>query len=359
MVQNKVVDIIINLISGVKTNNLLTDNIDGEKIELYNCKYLLSQVLRQINLPKEHLLVSEKAYELWSKISTDDITDYKYRDVVCKTTDDYVAVDKYKASNKEPYIKGAVVKKGETFVFNDVFIDEHIVPINNIIIELLSLTTYDYPSVKKILDKIYICKMLKYEDHMIKNKSNRSAYYKEVIVEDYLDVGIRIRDFDYLNANKELLEKYQTKLLDVERKETAGWKKCPKCETNIIRKDQEMCNICLGEIKETKKTVLQTNSGKKKKRDYAEKFRFTSIKKRYRGKNGYQAINSKNEEIGIVYMHDIKRRASYGYCELCIYAEFQKAYGEWHIIYSNGNRIKWEDLCLKLSNFNTCDIYID
>ena len=67
MEQNKVIDIVINLILGIKSNDLLTAELDNDKVELYNCRYLLSQVLRQYKLPREHCLVSEKACELWGK----------------------------------------------------------------------------------------------------------------------------------------------------------------------------------------------------------------------------------------------------------------------------------------------------
>lgn len=363
---NKVFDIIINLMSGIKSNNLLTSKLDNEKVELYNCRYLLSQVLRQYNLPLEHYLVSKKAYEKWSKIRSDNIFNYKYRDTIYKTTDDYVVVDKYKGSNKEPYEKDVVVKKGESFVFNDVFTDEHVVPINIIIKELLSLKNYDYLSIKEVLDKIYICKILKEEDYMIKNKSTRSIDYREVIINDYYDAGILIKNFDNVAVTKDLMNEGQQVLTNIEennigkKEETMNFKKCPRCDINIIKENEELCQICLKEINSKSEVKKQEfNIDKKDKKNYQEQFTFVNIQKIYRGKTGYVALNSSNEEVGIVFMCDDMRTPAFMHCELCIYSKFQKKYGEWHRIKSNGARIKWEHLKDILKSQGSYKVYID
>ncbi len=198
MEQNKILDIIINLLQGIKSNNEIIETTNEKKVmSLRGCSYLLNQTLRQYNLPQEHYFISEKAFVLWKKISTDNIFNYTYRDKVVKNVDCEVLIDKYKGSEKTPYQKELSIKKGSTFIYNDVFTDEHIVTVSNIIEEMLQLPTYDYVSIKSILEKIYICKMLKSEDHMIKNKRKRSTDYREVLIEDYLDAGIKIKDFNY------------------------------------------------------------------------------------------------------------------------------------------------------------------
>ena len=212
MSQNRVLDVIINLLMGVKNGKSLRESFNGEIVEISNCAYLLNQVIRQYSIPTSHFFISKKAFELWAKIRNDCIFNYTYRDKVVKNTRDIVSIDKYKGSEKEPYSKDHNLLFGESFIFNDVFTDEHIVPINIIIKELLSLDTYDYLSVKKVLDKIYICKLLKEEDYIIKNRSNRSSDYREVILSDYYDVGIRIKDFDNIKAAEELLITAQQEL---------------------------------------------------------------------------------------------------------------------------------------------------
>ena len=198
MQQNKILDIIINLLSGIKNKNAIVEEFEGETgMTLNGASYLLNQTLRQYNIPENHYFISEKAFELWNKISTDDILKYTYRDKITKNTTDVVRIDKYKGGEKEPYQKQVIINQGDNFIYNDVFTDEHIVTVSDIIKELLDLSTYDYPAITKILDKLYICKMLKSEDRMIKNKSKRSTDYKAVINRDYLDAGIKIKGFHY------------------------------------------------------------------------------------------------------------------------------------------------------------------
>lgn len=211
MQQNKILDIIINLLIGIKNNNLLSEKDDNNvTMSLGGCSYLLNQTIRQYQIAKSHYFISERAFELWNRISTDDILKYTYRDKVVKNTEYEVAIDKYKGSEKTPFAKSLSIKKGDCFIYNDVFTDEHIVTVSNIIDELLDLPTYDYLSIIKILDKIYICKMLKCEDHIIRNRSNRSTDYREVIVHDYSDVGIKIKNFDYKITLENLIAEYQS-----------------------------------------------------------------------------------------------------------------------------------------------------
>lgn len=198
MQQNRILDIIINLLNGIKNKNSIVEELETDTtMTLKGVSYLLNQTLRQYNIPKSHYFISEKASELWDKISTDDMLKYTYRDKVTKRTQEIVHIDKYKGGEKEPFQKDVPLKKGESFIYNDVFTDEHIVTVSDIIKELLKLSQYTYSSITNILDKIYICKMLKSEDRMIKNKSKRSTDYREVINKDYLNVGIRLKGFDY------------------------------------------------------------------------------------------------------------------------------------------------------------------
>ena len=160
MQQNMILDIIINLLIGIKNNNQLFEKNDRNgSMCLGGCSYLLNQTIRQYQISKSHYFISEKAFDLWNKISTDDIFKYTYRDKVVKNTEDEVSIDKYKGSEKKPFKESLSIKKGDSFIYNDVFTDEHIVTVSNIIDELLNLPTYDYVSITKILDKIYICKI--------------------------------------------------------------------------------------------------------------------------------------------------------------------------------------------------------
>ena len=219
MEQNKIFDIIISLLEGIKNKNeLIQENNKGEKFTLKGCSYLLNQAIRQYQIPKNHYLVSEKAFELWSKIRNDDILDFCYRNKIVKNNDEKVFIDKYKGSNKIPYAKNVELKFGDSFIYNDVFTDEHIVTVYDIINELLQLQKYDYQSIKEVLDKIYICKMLKEEDHNIKGKKKRILDYREVIADNYYEAGIRIKDFKLKATMQVLIEEKKKELENLQNK---------------------------------------------------------------------------------------------------------------------------------------------
>ena len=80
MEQNRVFDIVINLLMGINNQDRLVDSYAKEEQTLTECKYLLNQVIRQYQLPQDHYFVSKKAQALWDKVSTDSIFDYTYRE---------------------------------------------------------------------------------------------------------------------------------------------------------------------------------------------------------------------------------------------------------------------------------------
>lgn len=327
MDQNRVLDLIIFWIKGIKNNFILSDKFEDENLSIGNCGYLLGQTLRQYAVPEDHYFVSDEAYKLWLKIRTDSIFNYTYRDKIVKNNDDVVFIDKYKGSERKPYQENVQLSIGDSFIFNDVFTDEHVVPINIIIKELISLQIYDYPSVKNILDKIYICKMLKGEDYRIAKRSKRSINYEEVINNDYIDAGIIIRNFKYC---KEFIERSNN-----QNNET---------ENNFIR---------------GKNVSVQQKNNTKRKLQYNEYFVIKNERKSYRNKTGFKAYNNSNEEIGIVFMCDDERTPAFQHCELCVYQEYVNKYGEWHRIKSHGARIKWQSLCEILNKQKSYKLFID
>lgn len=92
---------------------------------------------------------------------------------------------------------------------------------------------------------------------------------------------------------------------------------------------------------------------------YHEEFTFTNERTHYRKKNGFRAYNSKGENVGLVFSCDDKRLSAYEHCELCIYSAYHERYGEWHIIKSYGERIKWDKLCEILKTKENYKLFID
>ena len=95
MEQNRILDIIINLLMGIKNRNQLVDKCGDEDLVLNGCSYLLNQTIRQYQFSKNHYFVSKKAQELWDKISTDSIFNYTYRDTVTKNIDEEVEIKNF------------------------------------------------------------------------------------------------------------------------------------------------------------------------------------------------------------------------------------------------------------------------
>lgn len=178
--ENEILDIIISLINGVKAGG----HIESDGQILWGSKYLLNQTIRQYSQPNDHYFISEKALDLWNKITSEDIMSKYYRDrVILDKTDGTITLKCYKGNSK--HFTEWTPNKGDGLTYRDVFHDEHIVPVKMIIKELIALEHPNYENVKEILGKIRVCKMLKEEDKLIKNKSNRSTDYKKAIADNY------------------------------------------------------------------------------------------------------------------------------------------------------------------------------
>ena len=138
------------------------------------------------------------------------------------------------------------------------------------------------------------------------------------------------------------------------------YKLCPVCQTNWIDEQQEKCAVCSG----MSQSLVSHNSsggggGKHPGVYFHEEFTFTKERAFYRGKFGFQAYNSKGENVGLVFECDVKKTPAYEHCELCIYEKYHNRYGEWHRIQSHGGRIKWSRLCELLKQKSEYRIFID
>lgn len=326
MERNRILDIVVNLLIGIKSNNKLVDqsSIDGE-LKLNGCSYLLNQTIRQYQFPQSHYYVSEKAKKLWDTISSDSIFNYTYRDTVTKDVEGEVVIEKFRGGEGKPYATSKI-KRGDSFIFKDVFTDEHIVTVSNIIDELLSLPEYSYESIENVLNKIYICKMLKSEDRSIQSKKNRSTDYREVVVFEYDEVGIKLLNFDYKSVLEALISEGKTKSDELSAT-------MPSVEKDTMNR-------------------IYTRDG------IGESFVFTNEKTSGYGiKTAYRAYNSRNEEVGFVFMTGDRRSPSYGYAELRFYTPYKGK--TWYRFTTDGQKISWEVLCQHLTAKGEYKIYID
>lgn len=203
--QADVLDILIAFIKGChyknderKFSNCIHSSIDGKDYWIWNADYLLNQLLRQIDVPPERYFLSKRAEEMWTKLKPEgkkgtDIKDYYYRESLTINGDTGESIGLYNGADSKPY-KFIEVKKGNKFIFNDIFHLEHTIPIHEIKKKLLSLPENEITkeNVDEIINQIYICRMLKSEDRSIdpKYKKNRPFDLERVLKEVYKGIDI-------------------------------------------------------------------------------------------------------------------------------------------------------------------------
>lgn len=190
--EHKVLDMIITLAEAIKA----TESPDKDKCQYYlddgtnrlwGAKYLLGQVLRQYRIEDDHIFISVAADKLWQKITDKEIKDYNYTMQVPVSRE--CTLDLYKGASKIPFYRG-VFQKDSTFQYRQVFHDEHVIPIADIIERLIELDDLNYDSVQKILNNIYMCRILKEENAGLTHKRPFSVV--KAIEEVYNPKGIEI-----------------------------------------------------------------------------------------------------------------------------------------------------------------------
>ena len=203
--RNDVFDIIISLVNSLKEptefkQHYIKSSFENKNYCIYNAEYLLNQILRQISIPDDHYLISKGAKDLWDKLSPNGkngnkISDYWYREVLTVNSKTSVNVKEFKGASKSA--TNVPLTKGSTFIFNDVFHLEHVIPIQMIIDELTRLSKageLNYQSLAHVLNMIYVCRMTKEEDRKIepRYKSQRFLDLEKVKSEVYAPVGIEV-----------------------------------------------------------------------------------------------------------------------------------------------------------------------
>ena len=194
-------DILTAFVIATKRGQKTVDSRDGNDYELSTSShYLIGQLVRNVWTPQDHYYVSKEAFCLWNRITNQNQRNYYYRDSVTCLHDD-IRVWKYKGSSDEH--SEVTLKKGEKFIYRDVFHDEHIIPIKVIIDDLLSLPEPNPSTIKEILEKeLFVCRRLKYEDRKMHNKFSRfkkgDEHIPAIIIDGiYKENGILVEGWKY------------------------------------------------------------------------------------------------------------------------------------------------------------------
>ena len=207
--ENKVLDIIITLAKAIKA----TENPDKDKCQYYlddgtnllwGEKYLLGQILRQYRINNDHIFISVEADKLWKEITDKEIKDYHYTMQVPISQECTLAL--YKGAAKNPFVEVSL-KPNDTFQYRQVFHDEHVIPIADIIKNLIKLDDLNYDSAQKILNNIYMCRMLKKENIALNNgnRNKREWNVVETIEKIYKEThGIEIVSWEEIKKNLQI-----------------------------------------------------------------------------------------------------------------------------------------------------------
>jgi hypothetical protein len=182
-----VVEIILHLISIQKE----LESKNPYHIDHKCAKYLLNQTLRQLYLPQDRYYVSLKAFEKWKSITNESMLNHYYKSRITlefeeQTLPFFVGNE---SKSRDPRQK----KKGEHFLFREVFHDDHIIPVSVIANKLMELDNPNYDNVMSIISKMSICRMLKEEDRLVKIRSSRPFDENEIIQIIYKKKGIEIQ----------------------------------------------------------------------------------------------------------------------------------------------------------------------
>lgn len=190
------------LTKSIVDNDGLVFKNENQLIKFNNAKYILNQLLRQFALPVDNIYVSQKAYELWNKITSKSIIDYVYKENVICENEEPIKVEMFRGNEKQPY-KTLDLIKGSVFTYNDVFHEDHIIPVAKIIEELCDLEKFHQltnENIISVLNKIKVCKMLKREDRNIHQRSKRPLDVDKIINTIYKPNGVYVeRLADILN----------------------------------------------------------------------------------------------------------------------------------------------------------------
>ncbi len=189
--RNRVFDVIIDFIRAIQSEEQAIV-YQGERTtyKIGGPKYLLGQIIRQYELPPEQQYISAAARQLWEKLSKDNIWKYCYRQRVRCTNTQPIRILEYRGNEKKPY-RERMVTAGNSFVFRDVFHDEHMIPIKVILEQLVRLPEPTYTEVAAVLKNIAVCRILKEEDRRIFPKYNRE-YNLENAKRLYNSFGVEI-----------------------------------------------------------------------------------------------------------------------------------------------------------------------
>ncbi len=118
-----------------------------------------------------------------------------------------------------------------------------------------------------------------------------------------------------------------------------GYKKCPRCEINLIADTEDMCEICKQQL--APKATNTNANWPLPESSYIIKNEIVEID----GKPGYAFYSAlSGKRLGIVRPIADQRVSTYGECEMRFYPEFEETYHKYHRFKICGSGMKFSDL---------------
>lgn len=153
-------------------------------------EYLLGQAIRQYAIPFENWHLTYAAQQQWNNLTSEDINKFFYNETFHCDRANQTPVKLFKGASKQGVDK--IVSQSQSLRFNDVFTCEHTTPVKMVRDQLLLLENVSEDLIMNILDDIHITRMLKEEDHAIKEKFCRQGFFEEIVAKVYNPQGIEL-----------------------------------------------------------------------------------------------------------------------------------------------------------------------
>ena len=185
--------IIASIVVLLKGYQRLKASSNSNKMHISSLKYVLGQTVRAYKVPKEQIFISQAAEIRWNDLTSSNINNFDYKQsFICDRLKQSITCKMYKGSQKNG--QNVQINPNDKVCFNDMFHVDHIVPVKLIMDELLKLTQINSQNVSNILQKMYLCRMLKEEDRLLGRTSGRTLCYKNNIIKIYKTRGICVKN---------------------------------------------------------------------------------------------------------------------------------------------------------------------
>lgn len=159
--------------------------------DLNSLKYLINQTIRAYDIPENNHHLSQRAFDRWNELSTEDIMKKHYKDkVVCDKLTGPVEYVLYTGASKTG--TPTSLTKGSEFEFRKMFHEDHVIPVSMIFDEMVKMLVVDKQSIENLLNGMHMCVLLKKEDRKIGKTRGRSLDFDKTIEDVYKRYGISL-----------------------------------------------------------------------------------------------------------------------------------------------------------------------